>query len=91
MLKEPLQSPIGRGRLRRTGTFAGEVAEVHGARADHADDDHAQRLDAALAQGEFRTQNPGEGGDSAVKHGAFPWSESPSRIDLAALNQPCVV
>jgi hypothetical protein len=50
MLEESLQPTIARGDPRRSGPLAGDVAEMDGAGADHADDEKAECLDAALAE-----------------------------------------
>ncbi len=66
MLEEALQPTVCRGGLHRSGSLAGKMAEVHAARADHADDDQAQGLQPALAEIDLRAQNSHEGGHGVV-------------------------
>ncbi len=91
VLVEALQPTVGRHRPHRSRTLAGNVAEVHAARAEHADDDPAERLQTALAQIDLGAQDLREGGNGFVRHRTFPRSESSSRIHSAALSQHSVV
>jgi hypothetical protein len=54
MLEEALQPPVGRGEQRRPAALAGDVPEVHRAGTDHPDDQQAERLEPALAEGKTR-------------------------------------
>jgi hypothetical protein len=51
-LEEPLQPPIRGGRLHPPAARGGDVPEVHRPRADRADDQEAEGLEPALAQGD---------------------------------------
>ena len=53
MLEKPLQPAVGRGDQHASPRFGGDMAEVDGARADHAHDQHAERLEAALAEADM--------------------------------------
>lgn len=72
MLKEALQPTIGGCRLHCARPLASNMAEVHAARAHHADHDQTQCLQTALAQIDLWAQNLGEGGNGSVRHGTFP-------------------
>jgi len=53
VLEEPLQAAVGRGDQNPPRTRAGDMAEVDGARANHAHDQHAERLQPALAEADM--------------------------------------
>jgi len=91
MLEEPLRPAAGRGDQNASPPFGGDMAEIDGARADHAHDEHAQRLHAAPAEPDMASQRPGEGGNGLMRHGTILATESSRRTDPAALSQPCVV
>jgi hypothetical protein len=62
------------------------VAEVHGAGADHADDEQAERLQTALAEVDVRAQNPFEGADGTVEQWTILWRESSRKSPYPALS-----
>ena len=53
VLEEPLQPAIRRGDLHPAPRLAGDMAEVDGARRHHAHHEHAERLQAALAEADM--------------------------------------
>ena len=87
MLEEPLQSAVGRSDQNPSPCFGGDVAEVDGARPDHADNEHAERLQPTLAEPNMASQRPGEGGDGLATW-AILATESSSTIDPAVLTSP---
>jgi hypothetical protein len=91
VLEEPLQPAVGRRRERSPRPLAGDVAEVHRASADHADDQQAECLPAGLAQPDVRAQKAFEGGDGTVRQRTILWRESSRKSPHPALSQPCVV
>ena len=62
MPEDALKPATGLGGLHPTRPLAGDVAEVHAAGADHADDDQAERLHTALAEIDLGAQDLQEDG-----------------------------
>lgn len=65
VLEEPLQPALGRRRLHAPAPLAGDVAEFHGPRADHADDQQAERLDTGSCRA---PRSKPSGDDGSVRH-----------------------